>query len=232
MTASPRGLFDRSASLRYLPEESLGEAEISDDADVLALAKVGEAAFKALPVGEIIFWLQDLVTRQPFCLGGGERRLEHGGGQIRRPAPADLALFDQPLIGAERLFDRRRHIRPVREIKVDHIRLQPLKRGFGRLGDVGRLEPFLSLAHRRADLGDDDHAAAIAARFIHSPMINSNSPPLLPRNPGRIGVGGVDRGQPRRGEPVHDGEGGLFVRRPPEYVAAEHERRDGKIGAS
>src|SRR6185437_13181510 len=54
---------------------------------------------------------------------------------------------------------------------------------------------------------------------------------LVARNPGRIDVGGVDRGQARRREPVEHGERGFFIRRPAEHVAAENERRDGKVGA-
>ncbi len=49
-------------------QEALGEAEIGDDADLLALAEIGEAAFELVPVGEIVFRLENLVARQSLRL--------------------------------------------------------------------------------------------------------------------------------------------------------------------
>ena len=46
----------------------MSAAPPTDDADVLALTGVGEAVFKFLTVGEIIFRLQNLVARKPLGL--------------------------------------------------------------------------------------------------------------------------------------------------------------------
>src|SRR6202453_2064896 len=49
-------------------EEPLCEAEIGDDADLLALAEVSEGAVEFVAVGEIVFWLENLVARQSLRL--------------------------------------------------------------------------------------------------------------------------------------------------------------------
>ena len=68
-----------------------------------------------------------------------------------------LPAFDQLLVGAERLVVRHGVVRPMREIEVDRVDLQPLQRILDRLGDIGGGEILLALPHVGADLGDDDH---------------------------------------------------------------------------
>jgi hypothetical protein len=75
-------------------QEPLGETEIGDDADLLPLSEVGQAIFKFVAVGEIVFRLQNLVAGKPLGLGRRERSLEQLDAEVRGAAPADLSLFD------------------------------------------------------------------------------------------------------------------------------------------
>ena len=195
-------------------------------------AEIAQRALEAAAVVEIVFGLQDFVTRQAL----GARRLQRGGklggGKIRRAAPADLALGDQPLIGAERLGVRDRIVGPVRQIEVDRLDAEPLQRRFDRLFDVGRRQALLARPHRRADLGDDRHFATDAARAQPVADDRLGFAALVARRPGRIDVGGVDRVQARGAEAVEQIERRLGVGGPAEHIAAEYDRGDGKIGAA
>ena len=186
----------------------------------------------SLTVGEIVFRLKDFVARAAARFCRRERSLEQGDVQVRGAAPADLALLDQALIGPERLVERRRHVGPVGEVEIDRVGLKALQRGFRRLLDVARLEAFLALAHRRADLGDDNDAAAVPARLHPFADDRLGFAAHIARDPGRIDIGGVDGVEAGRRKAIQHRERGLLVRRPAEHIAAEHERGDGKISAS
>ena len=207
-------------------QEPLRQAEIGDDPDLLAPAEIGEAGFEAGPVGEIVFRLQHFVARAAARLGRAKRGLEQRRGEVRGAAPADLAVLDQAMIGPESLVEGGRHVRPMREIEVDDVRLQAFQRGFDRFADVARRETLLALAHRRADLGDDDHAVSVVARFHPFADDRFGLAAFVARRPGGIGVGGVDGGQPGLGKTVEDGEGDGFIRGPAEDIAAQNQWGD------
>ena len=87
-------------------EKPSGQAEIGDDADLLHDAEVEQRAVEAGTVVEIVFRLQHLVARQRFLRGDLQCRRQLAGVEIGRAGVADLALLDQPLVGAERLVIR------------------------------------------------------------------------------------------------------------------------------
>jgi hypothetical protein len=147
-------------------------------------------------------------------------------------APHQRILLDQPLVRAERLLERRRHVGPMRQVEVDHVGLQAFERGLDRLGDVARRQAALALAHRRSDLGDERRLGAIAARLHPVADDRLGFAALVAGRPGRIGVRRIDGVESRREKTIEQRERGLRVRRPAEHIAAEHNRGGGEIGAA
>ena len=106
---------------------------------------------------------------------------------------------------------------------------QAAQRGVGRGLDVGR----------RTGPGTRGAAPTLVAMTTSArlpraasqlPMTVSDSPPSLPGDPGRVGVGGVDEVAARGGVRVEHGEGLRLVGGPAEDVAAEGEREDLEVG--
>ena len=230
--AAARALAEIGGRAVLAGEEPFGEAVIGDDADLLGDAEVAQAALEGAAVVEIVLWLQDLVARQVLRARGLERRRELRGGKIRRAAPANLALVDQPPIGAERLGVRNRIVGPVRQIEVDRLDAEPPQRRFDRLLDIGGRQALPARPHRRADLGDDGDFAALAARLQPRADDRLGFAALVARRPSRIDVGGVDRAEAGADEAVEQVERGLGVGRPAEHIAAEHGGGNRKVGAA
>ena len=120
----------------------------------------------------------------------------------------------------------------MRQIEVDRVDAEPLQRRFDRLFDIARRQALLARPHLRADLGDDRHRAAGAARAQPIADDRLRLAALVARRPGRIDVGGVDRVQAGGAEAVEQVERRLGVGGPAEHVAAEHDGGDRKVGAT
>ena len=147
------------------------------------------------------------------------------GRKVRGADGAHLAGLDQPVIGLERLFLRRRHVGPVRLVEVDMVGLQPGQRFLDRLDHVARLEADLARRHFRAELGEHQHLGAVAAR-LH-PVAQHRLGLAL-----AIDVGRVDGGKSGIKKGVKDAEGRCLLERPAQHIAAKHQRFKRKIGAA
>ena len=117
----------------------------------------------------------------------------------------------------------------MRQIEIDISVPRPLERCPRRPARYSRaFRPFCPGSISEPTLVTMTTRSLFFLAFIHLPMIVSDSPPLLPGPPGRIGIGRVDTVEAQIDEGIEHGEGRLFVRRPAEHIAAEHERRNRK----
>src|SRR6185295_19912773 len=135
-------------------------------------------------------------------------------------------LFDQPLIGAERLLQGSLLVVAVRLVKIDIVGLQAVERVLHPRHDVGPARALADAWHFHADLGGDYHLASVAARVQPVADDGLGFAALMTRHPFGVDVGGIDAVKAGRDETVEQLEGGRRVRRPAQHVAAEDQRRN------
>src|SRR4029079_16049049 len=73
---------------------------------------------------------------------------------------------------------------------------------------------------------------ALAARLRPAPDDALALAAVMPRNPRRIHIRRIDRVAARIPERIQHRERRFLIRRPAKHIAAEHQRRNGNIGAS
>src|SRR5690606_21363950 len=200
----------------------------------------GEAVFQrerlvvALESGavvEVVLGLQRLVARQAEALARRHRFPQARGRVLRGADRAHLAGLHEAGQRLERLLDGRRGIVRVGLVEVDAVGLQPPQRGLDVLLGLRAADAFLAF-HGHADLGRDEHAVALAA--APQPLADDRLrlAALVPGNPGRVRVRGVDEVEAQVDEAVEDREGGGLVGGPAENVATEGEGRGIEAGAA
>src|SRR3954452_3664893 len=164
---------------------------------------------------------------------GVERLPQPGGSRVRSADRPDLPGADQPVVGAERLFDRRARIWTMTEIEVYAVGAQALERRFDPGGDALCGKPLAVGPGGCADLGDEHDRLAPRGRAFE-PVADDGFgfAALVARHPARVHVCGIDGVEAGVDEAVEQAKSGRLVDGPAEDVAAEDERRDAKAGAA
>ena len=198
---------------------------IRQHANRVAHAQILQRAFIAVAAHQIIFGLQHPICRQRLVRAHRQRLAQPLGGKIGCTQHAHLARLHQPAKHLHHRLDRRRGIVAVRVIKVDIIGPQPPERFVHRRRDPRGLQPLAARTGQHPHLGRDQHIVAPPAPGQPRADHPFRFAALVPRHPGRIGIGGIDHRPARRDEPVENGKARRFIDIPPEHIAAQHQRR-------
>ncbi|MCY1224079.1 hypothetical protein D9M72_362230 [compost metagenome] len=217
----------------FAREEAARQAEIADDADLLADAEVAHRSVETVAVVEIVFRLQHRIAGQAAIGGDIQRFTQLQGVQVRGTDGAHLALRQQLVVGGKRFFVGRVGIGPVREIKVDIIRLQTLQRILDPLQDPAARKSLAVGPEFGADLGDDDGLVARPARLLQ-PFADDRFgfAAVIARRPGGVDISRIDGVEPGIEKGVEQRKGGLFVGGPAEDIAAEDKGRNCQVGTA
>jgi len=158
------------------------------------------------------------------------RGFEPRGMEVRGAERADLARIDQLAERGEHILLRHAVIVLMREIQVDAIDTEPLERGLGGGGDMGGCKFFAIRAREHADLGRDQDLVALARGLEPFADHRLGFAALMAGRPGRIDIGCVDHRAAAGDESIEHGKACCLVEVPAEYIAAQDERGDVKIG--
>ncbi|CAM2149016.1 hypothetical protein PT2222_200147 [Paraburkholderia tropica] len=206
------------------------EAVIGHDRNLLGQRNGLQIGLIGGAVVQVVLRLHDLILGQIVFLRDGEGFLDARARVVRRARHPNLAGLDQPLIRAQRFFERHLLVVFVREIHVDVIGLKATQRIFNGGFDIRGRQP--RMARPLGNLGGDHDLVALAAAREPFADDRLRLAALVARHPGGVDVGGIDEIQARVGERVENRERGGFVGGPAEHVAAEHERCDLQGGSA
>ncbi len=137
---------------------------------------------------------------------------------------ADLALPDQVVERAQRLFDRRRRIGTMQLIEVDPIRLQAAQARLHRRHDVapGRALEGALVIHRHPELGGEDDLLSPGPENLAEQRLRSATP--------AVSVGRVEQRDAEVERLMDDGAGLFQIATDAEIVAPEPDCRNEKPG--
>src|ERR1700674_3260813 len=208
------GLAQALAAAAIAGQEAAGEGTPWDDPESLLAAERQHLPL-LLAIDQVVVVLHGDEAGPTMPVGEIERLGELPGVHARGAEVAGLACPHHVMERFQRLLDRRRGVPAMDLVEVDVVGAEAAQRAVDGVEDVFARQPAVirTLAHRKEDLGGDDHLVALGE-------VAERPPQHLLAGAARVHVGGVEEVHAHLERPADERPALLFRQHPVAPLAA------------